>query len=199
MVKRRIARFSLKSRRGPHTHKTLHREIDRRVDYGRSHSSLIRRSHSSLTFVVTFVVTFVAHICRSHSSLTFVALIRRSHSSLTFVAHIRRSHSSLTFVAHIRRSHSSLTFVMLICDDPSQSRTRDPPKKKSKFWRMSWHVFRPHFIRAFLLSCITGPPRGVDPYLVNQICDDYDKARHHFEDFNEGMEDVFQSRIEVLR
>ncbi len=137
MVKRRIARFALKSRRGTHTHigqggpKALHRQIDRRVDYG--------------------------------------------------------------------RSHSSLTFVTLICDDPSQSRTRYPPKEKSKSWRMSWHVFRPHFIWAFLLSCITGPPRGVDPYLVNQICDDYDHARNHFEDVNEGMEDFFQSRIEVLR
>jgi hypothetical protein len=76
---------------------------------------------------------------------------------------------------------------MLICDDPSQSRTIDLPKKKSKFWRMSWHVFRPHFIRAFLLSCITGPLRRVDHYLVHPICDDYD---HASEDFNEGMEDV---------
>lgn len=54
-------------------------------------------------------------------------------------------------------------------------------------------------LRSFLLNCIGGPLRGLDHYLIHQICDDYDHARHHFEDFNQEKLNVFQSRVSVLR
>lgn len=54
-------------------------------------------------------------------------------------------------------------------------------------------------LRSFLLSLINGPLRGIDHHLIHQVCDDYDHARHHFEEFGDEKFNTFQTRVGILR
>ena len=40
-------------------------------------------------------------------------------------------------------------------------------------------------MRSFFLNCIHGPLLGVDTHRIHLLCDDYEHARHHYENFDE--------------
>jgi len=54
-------------------------------------------------------------------------------------------------------------------------------------------------MRSFFLNCIHGPLLGVDTHRIHLLCDDYEHARHHYENFDEVKFKAFKSRIEEMR
>ena len=54
-------------------------------------------------------------------------------------------------------------------------------------------------VRAHLVSCASGPLVGVDIRLIQQVCDDYYNARHHYEDIDIHKYQAFLKRLASLR
>ena len=54
-------------------------------------------------------------------------------------------------------------------------------------------------VRSHVLSCVHGPLMGVDPKLIQHVCDDYDAARHHYEVIDRQKFKVFIDRLDKLR
>lgn len=53
--------------------------------------------------------------------------------------------------------------------------------------------------RSHLLNCTNGPLLGVSTHLIHQICDDYEAARHHYDDYGPERYKVFIQRLSQLR
>ena len=64
----------------------------------------------------------------------------------------------------------------------------------------SQYYIRPAFcnVRSHMLNCIHGPLVGVDTRLVHQVCDDYNSARHHYEEINAHKYQEFLERLNSL-
>jgi len=54
-------------------------------------------------------------------------------------------------------------------------------------------------VRAHMISCIQGPLMGSDTKLVHQVCDDYNSARHHYEEIDAHKYQAFLGRLNILR
>ena len=54
-------------------------------------------------------------------------------------------------------------------------------------------------VRAHLVSCASGPLVGVDIRLIQQVCDDYYNARHHYENIDIHKYQAFLKRLASLR
>lgn len=54
-------------------------------------------------------------------------------------------------------------------------------------------------VRAHMISCTHGPLTGVNARLVHQVCDDYNSARHHYEEIDIHKYQVFLKRLDSLR
>jgi len=56
-------------------------------------------------------------------------------------------------------------------------------------------------VRSHLLNCVYvhGPLAGADTKLIQQVCDDYDAARHHYEPIDRHKCKVFIERLDRLR
>lgn len=54
-------------------------------------------------------------------------------------------------------------------------------------------------VRAHMLSCIHGPLMGSETRLVHQVCDDYNSARHHYEEIDVHKYQAFVGRLNILR
>lgn len=53
-------------------------------------------------------------------------------------------------------------------------------------------------IRSFLLNCTNGPLLGIESHTIHQLCDEYEHARHHYEQFGEEKLQVFKTRVNEL-
>lgn len=53
-------------------------------------------------------------------------------------------------------------------------------------------------VRSFLLRCSNGPLMGVDSHQIHLLCDEYEHARHHFEEFGPDKLEVFMNRIMAM-
>jgi len=54
-------------------------------------------------------------------------------------------------------------------------------------------------VRAHMISCTHGPLTGVNTKLVHQVCDDYNSARHHYEEIDINKYQIFLKRLDSLR
>jgi len=54
-------------------------------------------------------------------------------------------------------------------------------------------------VRAHMISCLHGPLSGCDTKLIHQVCDDYNSARHHYEEIDNDKYKIFHERLNSLR
>jgi len=54
-------------------------------------------------------------------------------------------------------------------------------------------------VRAHMISCLHGPLSGCETKLIHQVCDDYNSARHHYEEIDNNKYQIFLERLNSLR
>ena len=65
----------------------------------------------------------------------------------------------------------------------------------------SQHYIRPPCgdVHSHMLSCISGPLAGVDTKMIHLVCDDYNNARHHYEEIDIHKYQTFLGWLNSLR